>query len=243
MSDDATNDVAAWIRKIRRPGPESSINGSIPGAYWKPCKPIRKEKCRRAALLQSPLTDSNRRPPPYHGSSGRYWQARAGTRGHVSPANRALQVCRPCPRAPARAQAGVPVSFPRAVYRLANRQPSRPRYFALRLPRSCFGLRCMRGEVKTPSVLSSPHGSAASARLRAGSVVGARATSMHRAARRRASGPRMKFSQRLCEANLGTAPIAIATAKTHVPHRNSAALRRACQMMPSRQSTISVAAT
>jgi hypothetical protein len=32
------------------------------------CKSGRKEKRRFAALLQSPLTDSNRRPPPYHGT-------------------------------------------------------------------------------------------------------------------------------------------------------------------------------
>src|SRR5918994_5231060 len=33
------------------------------------CMPIRKRKSRFAGLLQSPLTDSNRRPPPYHGAS------------------------------------------------------------------------------------------------------------------------------------------------------------------------------
>src|SRR6266545_7334878 len=49
--------------------PEGSIKGSIPGAQWRSCKSIRREKPRRAGLLQSPLTDSNRRPPPYHGGA------------------------------------------------------------------------------------------------------------------------------------------------------------------------------
>jgi hypothetical protein len=42
---------------------ESSINGSIPTAYWSACKLLRLKKRRFARLLQSPLTDSNRRPP------------------------------------------------------------------------------------------------------------------------------------------------------------------------------------
>src|SRR5437764_3052310 len=36
----------------------------------------------------SPLTDSNRRPPPYHRAARREARARAGTRGHESPARR-----------------------------------------------------------------------------------------------------------------------------------------------------------
>jgi hypothetical protein len=47
--------------------------------------------------------------------SGRYWRARAGTRDHVFPANRYLAACRPYPRVSARAQARVPVSYPRRV--------------------------------------------------------------------------------------------------------------------------------
>jgi hypothetical protein len=46
-------------------GPEGSIKGSIPTALWRLCKCNRKKKPRFAGLLQSPLTDSNRRPPPY----------------------------------------------------------------------------------------------------------------------------------------------------------------------------------
>ena len=71
---------------------------------------------------ESPLTDSNRRPPPSMEVQERYWRARPGTRGHVSPANRAVAVRLSCPPVPARAQADVPVSYPRAGYRLANRQ-------------------------------------------------------------------------------------------------------------------------
>jgi hypothetical protein len=60
-------------------GPESSINGSIPTARWRFRKWPRPRKSRFAGLLQSPLTDSNRRPPPYHGGFG---ASRAYTRDH-----------------------------------------------------------------------------------------------------------------------------------------------------------------
>src|SRR5215216_1289335 len=49
-----------------RLGTESSTNGSIPTAHWSPCKFSRPRKPRFPGLLESPLTDSNRRPPPYH---------------------------------------------------------------------------------------------------------------------------------------------------------------------------------
>ena len=45
---------------------EGSIKGSIPTARWRTCKFSPSRKRRFPALLQSPLTDSNRRPPPYH---------------------------------------------------------------------------------------------------------------------------------------------------------------------------------
>jgi hypothetical protein len=48
--------------------PGGSINGSIPGARWQFCKWCR-EKAQFTGTLQSPLTDSNRRPPPYHGTT------------------------------------------------------------------------------------------------------------------------------------------------------------------------------
>jgi hypothetical protein len=60
-------------------GSESSIKSSIPTAYWSFCKLLQQEKPRFARLLQSPLADSNRRPPPYHGSLG---ASRAYTRDH-----------------------------------------------------------------------------------------------------------------------------------------------------------------
>ena len=46
---------------------------------------------------------------------GWYWRARLGARGHVFPASRAFETCRACPRVSARAQADVPVSYPRGV--------------------------------------------------------------------------------------------------------------------------------
>jgi hypothetical protein len=72
-------------RAHTRPGIESfldsegSIKGSIPVARSRRSKVLGTEKCRRAGLLQSPLTDSNRRPPPYHGSLR---VSRAYTRDH-----------------------------------------------------------------------------------------------------------------------------------------------------------------
>ena len=56
-------------RSERSFGSESSIKSSIPTAYWSFCKLLQQEKLRFARLLQSPLPDSNRRPPPYHGGS------------------------------------------------------------------------------------------------------------------------------------------------------------------------------
>jgi hypothetical protein len=43
---------------------------------------------RGFSSFQSPLTDSNRRPPPYHRATRREPRARAGSRGHGSPARR-----------------------------------------------------------------------------------------------------------------------------------------------------------
>src|SRR6185436_760784 len=39
-------------------------------------------------FLESPLTDSNRRPPPYHRATRRDPRAKPGLRGHGSPAGR-----------------------------------------------------------------------------------------------------------------------------------------------------------
>jgi ATP dependent DNA ligase domain len=48
-----------------RSEPEGSIKGSIPTARWRSCNFPSNKKRRFAALLQSPLTGSNRRPPLY----------------------------------------------------------------------------------------------------------------------------------------------------------------------------------
>jgi magnesium transporter len=50
----------------RRSGRRSSIKGSIPGARCRLCKWRLEKRCLFTGILQSPLTDSNRRPPPYH---------------------------------------------------------------------------------------------------------------------------------------------------------------------------------
>jgi hypothetical protein len=63
---------AGVVVVARGRGPESSINGSIPTAHWSFCKSFRPKSHRFAGLLQSPLTDSNRRPPPYHGGVSAY---------------------------------------------------------------------------------------------------------------------------------------------------------------------------
>jgi hypothetical protein len=62
-----------------RSEPEGSIKGSTGTAYWRSCKSSPNKKRQFAALLQSPLMDSNRRPPPYHGGSE---AVTAYTRGH-----------------------------------------------------------------------------------------------------------------------------------------------------------------
>ena len=66
-------------RRRRRSGLGGSINGSIPGARCRLCKWSREKRSRFTGTLQSPLTDSNRRPPPYHGGSQ---AVLAGTAGH-----------------------------------------------------------------------------------------------------------------------------------------------------------------
>jgi hypothetical protein len=65
----APQDPSGRLGFVAREGvfrPEGSIKGSIPTASCRPRKFSRTEKPCCAGLLQSPLTDSNRRPPPYH---------------------------------------------------------------------------------------------------------------------------------------------------------------------------------
>jgi hypothetical protein len=55
---------------------ESSINGPIRAVRSLRADRTHTQKRRRAALLQSPLTVSNRGPSPYHGGCGRQlWDA------------------------------------------------------------------------------------------------------------------------------------------------------------------------
>ena len=65
--------------------------------------------------LVSPLTDSNRRPPPYHGGSE---AVTAYTTGHPRPrlsCKSALPDVSMCPHVTARVLPDVPVSYPRTV--------------------------------------------------------------------------------------------------------------------------------
>jgi hypothetical protein len=75
----------------------------------------------------SPLTDSNRRPPPYHSAPRRDVRARAGSRGHENPANprnRPQTSDRTCTRVPV-------LVFPHCSLRHRRARAFRgPRYWA-----------------------------------------------------------------------------------------------------------------
>jgi mannose-6-phosphate isomerase-like protein (cupin superfamily) len=83
--------------------PEGSIKCSIPIARCGSRKCTRKKKPRFAGLLQSPLTDSNRRPPPYHvvflANGGNQWQrflaesSRFGPSAKVNVCHRLRPLC------------------------------------------------------------------------------------------------------------------------------------------------------
>jgi hypothetical protein len=77
---------AGMAGKSGRSGPESSINGSIPTAHWISCKLTGRKRPGFAGPLQSPLTDSNRRPPPYHAiqtaTGGSRWQRFSASSSH-----------------------------------------------------------------------------------------------------------------------------------------------------------------
>ena len=84
------------IRGSRAPGHEEQVRGRRRRSLDSP-------SARCAALLQSPLTDSNRRPPPYHRATGREARAAPGSRGHASRArrrNRLKTNDRACPAVP-----------------------------------------------------------------------------------------------------------------------------------------------
>jgi hypothetical protein len=120
---DVTSDTAARSAK-RNSGPASGhataawTFGGRRAAQWSSRLPTKPAGLQR--VPQSPLTDSNRRPPPYHfpGGTGGHGRALAITFLLQIPA---FAACLACPRVPARARADVPVSYPRAVYHLANK--------------------------------------------------------------------------------------------------------------------------
>jgi hypothetical protein len=94
---------------------EGSIVGSIPIARCGPCKCTRTKNHLFAGLLQSPLTDSNRRPPPYHGSSAAVLAGTTGRSRSRSPCKSTFEACRQCHRMSPGVGADVPASYPRLV--------------------------------------------------------------------------------------------------------------------------------
>jgi NADP-dependent 3-hydroxy acid dehydrogenase YdfG len=61
----------SWALELAPDGDTSRPQGSITTSRCGSCKRTRRKKPRFAGLLQSPLTDSNRRPPLTHGGFGR----------------------------------------------------------------------------------------------------------------------------------------------------------------------------
>jgi hypothetical protein len=58
-----------------------------------------------------------------------YWRAWPGIRDRFSPANRAVEACLAAPRVPSRAQADVPVSYPRVRCPFAKQRISSVEFF------------------------------------------------------------------------------------------------------------------
>ena len=75
------------VRRRRETSRCVASTRNVPAMY--PCVAQADDtKCPFAGLSSSPLTDSNRRPPPYHRTTRREWRARAGSRGHENPGSR-----------------------------------------------------------------------------------------------------------------------------------------------------------
>ena len=78
---------------------------------------------RLQGFYSSPLTDSNRRPPPYHRATRREPRARPGSRGHESRArigNRPKTCDRACPAVPALVFPHCSLAFARPAYNIAT---------------------------------------------------------------------------------------------------------------------------
>jgi hypothetical protein len=105
------------LRKpLARPATRSRARPLVTGVFAVPTS----RTTDLQALPRSPLTDSNRRPPPYHGSLG---AVRAYTGGHSGArlsCTSAVRDCWQCPRVAARALAHVPVSYPWCVVCFQN---------------------------------------------------------------------------------------------------------------------------
>ncbi len=78
------NRPVSYLRDVQNSSEQTTICAHVEGFY------------------ESPLADSNRRPPPYHGGLGAVLAGTADTRDRVFPANRYLAACRPYRRVSAR---------------------------------------------------------------------------------------------------------------------------------------------
>jgi hypothetical protein len=104
-----------WRLSTALPEPEGSINGSISTAHWSICKVGLNGTDSFAGILQSPLTDSNRRPLLTMEVSERHARTRAIIRDTVSPANRPDARVRDASRGVARVVSDVSVLCPPPV--------------------------------------------------------------------------------------------------------------------------------
>jgi hypothetical protein len=85
------------------------------------------QRANLQGFSSSPLTDSNRRPPPYHGSLDVSCRTRAITHDTVSPGNLSLLRDRDASRDVARVVSDVSVLCPRLVADAGNAEASAPR--------------------------------------------------------------------------------------------------------------------
>jgi hypothetical protein len=102
QSDIAVRMFAVWRLSTALPEPEGSIKRLHIHRTLEHLQVDLNGNTASAGILQSPLTDSNRRPPPYH-----FRAVLAGTAGalavtfclHIEPSSRVCRACA-CPRVP-----------------------------------------------------------------------------------------------------------------------------------------------
>ena len=105
----ASMSLYAGISYCRRPNVQARPQARGRRRVW-----AEQQKARFAGFLRSPLTDSNRRPPPYHSGSGEGSAGTGGSPGHESRANQKDPTTRLDPRGDARGPADVRTTFARS---------------------------------------------------------------------------------------------------------------------------------